>query len=76
MVTGTVNKDEIAAIIGLDMAVPESYDKNNNNIANITLMKTGSFLAYIDLRYLILLATWDLLLKNTNKTDCLITKTH
>jgi pimeloyl-ACP methyl ester carboxylesterase len=35
--------NEIAAIIGLDMAVPNSYDVNNNNIANITLMKIGCF---------------------------------
>lgn len=33
--------NEIAAIIGLDMAVPDSYDESNNNISNITLMKIG-----------------------------------
>lgn len=38
--------NEIAAIIGLDMAVPDFYDKNNNNIANITLMKTGCFFGF------------------------------
>jgi len=35
--------DEITAIIGLDMAVPDSYNKNHNNIVNLTLMKMGVF---------------------------------
>ena len=38
--------NEIAAIIGLDMAVPDSYDKNNSNIASITLMKVGVFFGF------------------------------
>ena len=38
--------NEVAAIIGLDMAVPDSYDENNNNIANITLMKIGCFFGF------------------------------
>lgn len=33
--------DEIQAVIGLDMAVPDSYDKDN--IAGITFMKIGVF---------------------------------
>lgn len=36
--------EEIKAIIGLDMAVPQSYDKNN--IAGITLMKAGVFFGF------------------------------
>ncbi len=38
--------NEVAAIIGLDMAVPDSYDENNNNIANITLKKIGCFFGF------------------------------
>lgn len=35
--------DEVKAIIGLDMAVPNSYDIENNNIFNIAVMKTMTF---------------------------------
>ncbi len=36
--------EEVHAVIGLDMAVPESYDKDN--IASITLMKMGAFFGF------------------------------
>lgn len=35
--------DEISAVIGLDMAVPDYYSESNSNLGNITLMKTGVF---------------------------------
>lgn len=35
--------DEVKAIIGLDMAVPDSYNKNDNNISKIKFMKAMTF---------------------------------
>jgi len=36
--------DEVNAIVGLDMAVPDSYDENNNNLLKITFMKIMTFI--------------------------------
>lgn len=36
--------DEVKGIIGLDMAVPDSYDKDDSNMSNITFMKVMTFL--------------------------------
>lgn len=36
--------NEVNAIIGLDMAVPDSYDENNSNISKITFLKITTFI--------------------------------
>jgi hypothetical protein len=36
--------EEVYAIIGLDMAVPDCYDENDNNMLKITFMKTMTFM--------------------------------
>lgn len=38
--------DEISAIVGLDMAVPDHYNERNNNLGSIMLMKVGTFFGF------------------------------